>query len=246
MLLEGRTALVTGAGSGIGKAIAKRLAREGAFVVINYGHSAAAAEAVAAEIEAEGGSAECVQCSVSDFDAVGAMIKNCVKQHGRLDILVNNAGITKDNLLMAMKETDFDDVVDVNLKGTFNTMRHAARPMVKQKGGSIVNISSIVGVAGNPGQVNYAASKAGIIGMTKSMAKELASRNVRVNAVAPGFVNTPMTEKLPDETRKAGEERIPLGRFAETEEIAAAVCFLASDEASYITGQVLCVDGGMC
>ena len=248
MLLEGKTALVTGAASGIGKAIAKRLAKEGAFVVINYadiGNSAEMAETVRKEIEADGGAAESVACDVTDFDAVGVMIKDCVKRHGKLDILVNNAGITKDGLLMAMKESDFDDVIDVNMKGAFNTMRHVARPMVKQKGGSIINIASVVGLAGNAGQVNYAASKAGVIGMTKSMAKELASRNIRVNAVAPGFVETAMTQKLPEEARKAGESQIPLGRFAKPEEIAAAVCFLASDEASYITGHVLCVDGGM-
>lgn len=244
-MLNDKVALVTGAGSGIGKEIAKMLAAKGAQVIINYMHSKESAEAAAADIRAAGGNAECIQCSVNDFAAVQAMIKEIVKKYGRIDILVNNAGITKDNLLMAMKEEEFDDVIDVNLKGTFNTMRHVYRQMLKQKSGSIINISSVSGVLGNPGQVNYAASKAGIIGMTKSMARELASRGIRVNAVAPGFVETPMTDKLPEAAREAGLAQIPMGRFAKAEEIASAVCFLASDEAAYITGQVLCVDGGM-
>ena len=245
-MLNGKVALVTGAGSGIGKAIALAMAKNGATVIVNYGHSQAGANAVVDEITEMGGAAEAVQCSVNDFEAVAAMIKDVAKRYGRIDILVNNAGITKDNLIMMLKEEDFDDVIDVNLKGTFNTMRHIARQMMKQKGGSIINISSVVGVMGNAGQVNYAASKAGIIGMTKSMARELGSRNVRVNAVAPGFVETKMTEGLSDEVKAAGAAQIPLGRFAQPEEIASAVCFLASDNAAYITGQVLCVDGGMC
>ena len=244
-MLNEKIALVTGGGSGIGSAVAKKLAEQGAYVVVNYMHSEAGAKAVVEEIKQAGGQAECVQCSVNDFAAVEAMIKDIVKRHGRIDILVNNAGITKDNLLMAMKEADFDEVIDVNLKGAFNTMRHVARPMLKQRGGSIINISSVVGILGNAGQVNYAASKAGVIGMTKSMARELASRGVRVNAIAPGFVETAMTEKLSEEARKAGAAQVPLGRFAKPEEVAAAVCFLAGDDASYITGQVLCVDGGM-
>lgn len=244
-MLNGKVALVTGGGSGIGKEIAKMLAAKGASVIINYGHSRESAQAAVAEIREAGGCAECVQCSVSDFEAVQKMIKEIAKKYGHIDILVNNAGITKDNLLMAMKEEEFDDVIDVNLKGTFNTMRHVYRQMLKQKSGSIVNISSVSGVLGNPGQANYAASKAGIIGMTKSMARELAGRGIRVNVVAPGFVETPMTDKLPERARTAGLSQIPMGRFAKAEEIASAVCFLASEEASYITGQVLCVDGGM-
>lgn len=244
-MLTGKVALVTGAGSGIGKAIALCLAKNGATVIVNYGHSQAGANAVVEEIQGMGGTAEAVQCSVNDYDAVAAMIKDIAKRYGRIDILVNNAGITKDNLLMMMKEEEFDDVIDVNLKGTFNTMRHIARQMMKQKGGSIINISSVVGVMGNAGQVNYAASKAGIIGMTKSMARELGSRNIRVNAVAPGFVETAMTATLSEEVKAAGVAQIPLGRFAAPEEVANAVCFLASDNAAYITGQVLHVDGGM-
>ncbi len=245
-MLSGKVALVTGAGSGIGKAVALTLAKNGATVIVNYGHSKDSANAVVAEIKGFGGSAEAIQCTVNDYEQVADMIKDIVKRYGRIDVLVNNAGITKDNLLMMMKEEEFDDVIDVNLKGTFNTMRHIARQMMKQKGGSIINISSVVGLMGNAGQVNYAASKAGIIGMTKSMAKELGSRNVRVNAVAPGFVETAMTENLSNEIKEQGAAQIPMGRFAVPEEIANAVCFLASEKASYITGQVLCVDGGMC
>lgn len=245
-MLSGKVALVTGAGSGIGKAISLMLAKHGAAVIVNYGHSQAGANAVVEEIHSMGGAAEAMQCCVNDYDAVTDMIKDVATRYGHIDILVNNAGITKDNLLMMMKEEDFDDVIDVNLKGSFNTMRHIARQMMKQKGGSIINISSVVGVMGNAGQVNYAASKAGIIGMTKSMARELGSRNVRVNAVAPGFVETAMTAGLSQEVKTQGIAQIPLGRFAAPEEIANAVCFLASDQAAYITGQVLCVDGGMC
>lgn len=245
-MLTGKVALVTGAGSGIGKAIALCLAKNSATVIVNYMHSKTGADAVVEEIKAMGGNAEAIQCSVNEYNAVADMIKDVAKRYGHIDILVNNAGITKDNLLMMMKEEDFDDVIDVNLKGTFNTMRHIARQMMKQKGGSIINISSVVGVMGNAGQVNYAASKAGIIGMTKSMARELGSRNVRVNAVAPGFVETAMTASLPDDVKEAGKAQIPLGRFAAPEEVANAVCFLASDNAAYITGQVLHVDGGMC
>ena len=244
-LLTDKVAIVTGASRGIGRQIAMTLAQEGAYVIVNYNGSKEAAEAVVETITAAGGQAEIWQCSVADFVAVEEMIKSIYKKFGHIDVLVNNAGITKDNLLMAMKEADFDEVIDVNLKGAFNTMRHVARPMLKQRGGSIINISSVVGILGNAGQVNYAASKAGVIGMTKSMARELASRGVRVNAIAPGFVETAMTEKLPEEARKAGAAQVPLGRFAKPEEVAAAVCFLAGDDASYITGQVLCVDGGM-
>ena len=244
-MLENKVALVTGASRGIGRQIAIALAEEGAYVIVNYNGSEAAAKEVVDTITAAGGSAECVQCTVGDFEAVQNMIKDLHKKLGHIDILVNNAGITRDGLLMAMKEEDFDAVIETNLKGSFNTMRHIARYMMKQKGGSIINISSVSGILGNPGQMNYCASKAGVIGMTKSMARELASRKIRVNAVAPGFVETEMTEKITDAAREAGLAQIPLGRFGQTEEIANAVVFLASDKAAYITGQVLCVDGGM-
>ncbi|MCD8151693.1 MAG: 3-oxoacyl-[acyl-carrier-protein] reductase [Clostridiales bacterium] len=244
-LLENKIALVTGASTGIGRKIAITLAGEGAYVVVNYIGPKEAADEVIATIEAEGGHAEAYECWVNDFTAVGEMIQALVKKLGRIDILVNNAGITRDDLLMKMTEQAFDAVIDTNLKGSFNTMRHIARPMLKQKGGSIINISSVSGIIGNPGQMNYCASKAGIIGMTKSMARELASRNIRVNAVAPGFVDTDMTKAMTDTAKEAGVAQIPLGRMGQPQDIANAVAFLASDKASYITGHVLCVDGGM-
>ena len=244
-LLDGKIALVTGASRGIGKQIALTLAGEGAYVVVNYNGSEAAAHAVVEEIKAAGGDAEIWQCTVGDFAAVEEMIKELHKKLGRIDILVHNAGITKDNLLMKMKEEEFDAVIETNLKGSFNTMRHIARYMLKQKGGSIINISSVSGILGNAGQMNYCATKAGVIGMTKSMARELASRGIRVNAVAPGFIATEMTEKMTDAAKEAGLAQVPMGRMGQTQEIANAVAFLASDKASYITGQVICVDGGM-
>ena len=244
-MLENKVALVTGASRGIGRAIAITLASEGAHVIVNYNGSQEAAQEVADEIEKNGGSAEIYQCSVGDFDAVAEMIKTLHKKLGHLDILVNNAGITRDDLLMKMKEEDFDAVIETNLKGSFNTMRHISRYMLKQKSGSIINISSVSGILGNPGQINYCASKAGVIGMTKSMARELASRGIRVNAVAPGFIETEMTEQISDVAREAGLAQIPFGRFGQAKEIANVVAFLASDQASYMTGQVLCVDGGM-
>ncbi len=245
-LLEDKIALVTSASSGIGRQIAMTLAEEGAYVIVNYIEPCREdADAAVAEIQENGGRAEGYSCWVNDFTAVEQMIKYITEKHGRIDIVVNNAGITRDDLLMRMKEADFDAVIDTNLKGTFNTMRHAARPMVKQRGGCIVNISSISGIIGNAGQINYCASKGGIIGMTKSMARELASRNVRVNAVAPGMVDTAMTRALSDSAKDALKSQIPLGRMGQPQDIANAVAFLASDKASYITGHVLCVDGGM-
>lgn len=245
-MLEGKVAVVTGASRGIGKAIAKKLALQGAKVIINYNGSEEKALAVKAEIEEAGGQAVVYQCNVADYAACEIFIQTVIKEQGSLDILVNNAGITRDGLLMKMSEEDFDQVVNTNLKGAFHTMRFAVRQMLKQRSGRIINMSSVVGVSGNAGQVNYAASKAGVIGMTKSAARELASRGVTVNAVAPGFISTDMTDVLSDKVKEAAEGQIPLGRFGKPEDVAAAVAFLASEEAGYITGQVLHVDGGMC
>lgn len=245
-MLAGKVALVTGASRGIGKAIACKLAREGAKVIINYNGSKEKAEAVKSEIEAAGGQAEVYQCDVSDYTACETFIQTVIKEEGSLDILVNNAGITKDGLLMKMSEEDFDKVLDTNLKGAFNTIRFASRQMLRQKGGRIINMSSIVGVSGNAGQANYAASKAGVIGLTKAAARELASRGITVNAIAPGFIETDMTDVLSDKVKEASEAQIPLGHFGKPEDVAAAAAFLASEEAGYITGQVLHVDGGMC
>lgn len=243
--LAGQTAVVTGGSRGIGHAIALRLAAEGAFVVINYQGAKERAKAVKAEIEEQGGTACVYQCDVSDFGACEAFLKAVTDRTGRLDILVNNAGITRDGLLMRMSEADYDAVLNTNLKGTFNCIRFASRQMLKQKSGRIINISSVSGVLGNAGQANYSASKAGIIGLTKSAARELASRGITVNAVAPGFVNTEMTEGLPEKVKEGAVAQIPLGKFGEPEDIAEAVLFLASDSARYMTGQVLHVDGGM-
>lgn len=244
-MLEGKIALVTGASRGIGRQIALTLGEKGAVVIVNYNGSAAKAEEVVKEIEAAGGRAEAVQCNVSDFESCGAMLAGIVSKYGRLDILVNNAGITRDNLLMKMSEEDFDAVINTNLKGVFNCIKHIARQMLKQKGGRIINISSVSGVLGNAGQANYCAAKAGVIGITKSAARELASRGITVNAVAPGFITTEMTDVLSDSIKASVTETIPMKKFGETQDVANAVAFLASDEAKYITGQVLCVDGGM-
>lgn len=244
-MLNGKIAVVTGASRGIGRAIALKLAREGATVIVNYNGSKAGAEEVVAEIEASGQKAEAVQCNVSDYESAGEFLSGIIKKYGKLDILVNNAGITRDNLLMKMSEEEFDAVINTNLKGVFNCMKFVSRQMIKQKGGRIINISSVSGVLGNAGQANYCAAKAGVIGLTKSFAREAASRGITVNAVAPGFIETEMTEKLSDGVKAAGIEQIPMKRFGTTENIADAVAFLASEEAGYITGQVINVDGGM-
>lgn len=244
-MLENKVAVVTGAGRGIGREIARTLALEGAVVIVNYNGSAGKAAEVVEEIKKAGGKGEALQCDVSDFEKAGEMFDYVVKTYGHVDILVNNAGITRDGLLMRMSEEDFDRVIRTNLKGAFNCMRHVARQMIKQKSGRIINISSVSGVLGNAGQVNYAASKAGVIGMTKSAAREMASRGITVNAVAPGFINTEMTEVLSDQIKESVTAQIPLKVFGEAKDVADAVAFLASDKARYITGQVLCVDGGM-
>ena len=244
-MLKNKVALVTGAGRGIGRAIAIALAKEGAEVIVNYNGSEERAKEVKQTIEENGGKASIYKCNVSDFEACEAMIKDVVKEYGHLDILVNNAGITKDGLIMKMKEEDFDSVLNVNLKGTFNTIRHSARQMLKQRSGKIINISSVSGILGNAGQANYAASKAGVIGLTKTMARELGSRGITVNAIAPGFVDTEMTEILSEELKENACKQIILGRFGKPEDIANTAVFLESDKADYITGQVISVDGGM-
>ena len=244
-MLNGKIAVVTGASRGIGKAIAMKFAQLGATVVINYNGSAQKAEEVKQSITADGGRAVIMQCNVADYDSCEAFFKDVINQFGRIDILVNNAGITKDGLIMRMSEEDFTSVVDVNLKGTFHCIRFASRQMMKQRSGRIINMSSVVGISGNAGQINYAASKAGVIGMTKSAAKELASRGITVNAIAPGYIETDMTNVLSDKVKEETMKQIPLGRLGQTGDIAAAAAFLASDEAGYITGQVLAVDGGM-
>ena len=244
-MLEGKVALITGAAKGIGRAIALAMAAEKATVVINYNGSKERAEQVLEEVKALGADGCVYQCNVADTADTDAMIKEIIKTYGHLDILVNNAGITRDNLIMKMPEEDFDAVINANLKGCFNTIKAVSRQMLRQRSGRIINITSVSGILGNAGQANYSASKAGIIGMTKSAARELASRGITVNAVAPGFVHTEMTEVLSDSVKEAATAQIPLKTFGETKDIAYAVAFLASDEARYITGQVLCVDGGM-
>ena len=243
--LTGKVALVTGASRGIGRAIALKLAAEGAAVVINYHGSMEKAKEVKAEIESDGGIAEIMQCNVADYQATEAMIRKVTDDFGRLDILVNNAGITRDGLLMKMSEEDYDTVLDTNLKGTFHCIRFAARQMLRQRGGRIINLSSVSGILGNAGQANYSASKAGVIGLTKSAARELASRGITVNAVAPGFIETEMTAVLTKKVRESAVAQIPMGAFGTAEDVAEAVAFLASDSARYITGQTIHVDGGM-
>lgn len=244
-MLKGKVAAVTGASRGIGRAVALELAAQGATVVINYNGSKEKAEEVKAEIEKNGGSASLAKCNVADFAEAENFIKDVIATYGKIDILVNNAGITKDGLLMRMSEEDFEQVLDVNLKGTFHCIRFAARQMMKQRSGRIINMASVVGVAGNAGQANYAASKAGVIGLTKAVAKELASRGITVNAIAPGFIETEMTGALPEQVKSAAATQIPLGAFGKPEDVAKAVAFLASEGAGYITGQVLHIDGGM-
>ena len=235
--LTGQVAIVTGASRGIGKAVAQALAAEGATVIINYNGSAEAAEAVAADIRSQGGMAEAVKCNVADFAESEAFVKAVTEKYGRVDILVNNAGITRDE--------EFNAVLDTNLKGAFHMIRHLTKTFMKQRYGKIINISSVSGIVGNAGQANYSASKAGLIGLTKSVARELASRNICVNAVAPGFIRTDMTDKLPEAVQDNAVGQIPLKKMGRPEDVAQAVLFLAGDASDYITGQVLCVDGGM-
>ncbi|WP_299740791.1 3-oxoacyl-[acyl-carrier-protein] reductase [uncultured Rossellomorea sp.] len=245
MNLEGKVALVTGASRGIGREIALELAREGCNVAVNYSGSEAKANEVVDEIKGLGREAIAVQCNVSDSDAVQAMVKETISQFGSVDILVNNAGITKDNLLMRMKEAEWDDVININLKGVFLCTKAVTRQMMKQRSGRIINISSIVGVSGNPGQANYVAAKSGVIGLTKTTAKELAPRGITVNAIAPGFISTDMTDQLPEDVRNEMLRQIPLSRFGDPKDIAKVVTFVASDSTAYMTGQTLHIDGGM-
>ena len=242
--LSGKVALVTGASRGIGCSIAKILAENGAHVVC-ISRNVSDVQSVADEITAAGGSATAVACDISDSDNVTKLIKETVVTHNHLDILVNNAGVTRDNLLMRMSEDDWNTVLNINLKAAFIAIKAAARAMIKQRKGRIINISSIVGLMGNAGQVNYAASKAGLIGLTKSTARELAPRGITANCIAPGYIATDMTNELGNEVQQSLNEKIPLGRIGQVEDIAYAVAFLASDEAEYITGQTLAVDGGM-
>ncbi|HDA8595647.1 TPA: 3-oxoacyl-[acyl-carrier-protein] reductase [Staphylococcus aureus] len=240
-----KSALVTGASRGIGRSIALQLAEEGYNVAVNYAGSKEKAEAVVEEIKAKGVDSFAIQANVADADEVKAMIKEVVSQFGSLDVLVNNAGITRDNLLMRMKEQEWDDVIDTNLKGVFNCIQKATPQMLKQRSGAIINLSSVVGAVGNPGQANYVATKAGVIGLTKSAARELASRGITVNAVAPGFIVSDMTDALSDELKEQMLTQIPLARFGQDTDIANTVAFLASDKAKYITGQTIHVNGGM-
>ena len=242
MHLEGKVAIVTGASRGIGRAVAINLAQSGADVVVNYSGSEGAAQETVEAVQALGRKAIKIKANV---DEVASMVEEAHKEFGHIDILVNNAGITRDGLLMRMKDEDFDAVIDINLKGVYLVTKAVSKIMMKQRSGHIINMTSVVGVIGNAGQTNYAASKAGVIGFTKSCAKELASRGITVNAIAPGFINTDMTDVLPEEVKEAMVTQIPLGRMADAEEVAIVATFLASDFANYITGQVINVDGGM-
>ncbi|MBO0382065.1 beta-ketoacyl-ACP reductase [Staphylococcus saprophyticus] len=240
-----KSALVTGASRGIGRSIAIQLAEEGYKIAVNYAGNKEKADAVVEEIKAKGVEAFAIQANVANGDEVKAMIKEVVSQFGSVDVLVNNAGITRDNLLMRMKEQEWDDVIDTNLKGVFNCIQKVTPQMLRQKSGSIINLSSVVGAVGNPGQANYVATKAGVIGLTKSAARELASRNITVNAVAPGFIVSDMTDALSEELKAQMLEQIPLAKFGEDSDIANIVAFLASEKAKYITGQTIHVNGGM-
>lgn len=244
-MLAGKIALVTGASRGIGRAIAVALGKKGATVVVNYSGSEEKANETVNLVKEAGGEAVAMKCNVADYKECEELAGAILEKFGRLDILVNNAGITRDGLLMKMSEEDFDSVVDTNLKGAFNMIRHFSRSFLKQRSGKIINISSVSGVMGNPGQANYSASKAGVIGLTKSVARELASRGICVNAVAPGFIDTDMTSSMPETAKKGTESMIPMGHMGKPEDIANVVAFLAEDESNYITGQVICVDGGM-
>ena len=243
--MEKKVALVTGASRGIGRQISLTLAKEGMFVIVNYCGSEARAKGVLEEIRENGGDGCIYQCDVADYQQTEAMARDLIKTYGHVDVLVNNAGITRDNLILRMSEEEFDAVVETNLKGCFHTIRHLSRYFLKQRSGKIINIASVSGVLGNAGQANYAASKAGVIGLTKTAAKELASRGITVNAIAPGFINTEMTEVLSDAVKEGARGQIPLGHFGRPEDVAKAAAFLASEDAAYITGQVIHVDGGM-
>ncbi|MDK0933027.1 3-oxoacyl-[acyl-carrier-protein] reductase [Clostridium perfringens] len=244
-MLKDKVAIVTGGTRGIGRAIALKLADQGANIVINYRNSDKEAEELKSILEGKGVKVLTVKCDISNFEDSKNLMDKCKEVFGKIDILVNNAGITKDTLIMRMKEEDFDNVIDVNLKGTFNCAKHASAIMLKQRFGKIINMTSVVGIAGNAGQVNYAASKAGVIGLTKSLAKELGSRGITVNAVAPGFINTDMTASLSEKVKEEASKNIPLKRLGDPEDVANLVGFLASDASNYITGQVINVDGGM-
>jgi len=245
MSFEGKTAVVTGASRGLGRAVAVELARRGANVVVNYNQSADAAAQVVAEVEAAGGQGKAVQADVSDYAQAEALIKGTVADFGSLEILVNNAGTTRDMLIMMMPEDDWDTVLRTNLKSAYNCCKAAVKAMMRKRYGRIINMTSVSGLMGNAGQTNYSASKAGLVGLTKALAREVAARNITVNAVAPGFVPTALTTGLPEELKEASLRAIPLGRWGTVEDVAYAVAFLASDEAAYITGHVLSVDGGM-
>lgn len=244
-MLTNKTAIVTGASRGIGKAIAMELAKKGANIVVNFAGNQSRAEEVVSDIKTLGCDAFAYQADVANSEEVNAMMKEAISRFGSIDILVNNAGITRDNLLMRMKEHEWDDVINTNLKGVFNCAKAVTRQMMKQRSGRIINVSSVVGVMGNPGQANYVAAKAGVIGLTKSLARELASRGVLVNAVAPGFISTDMTDELTPESKEAMLAQIPLAALGEPEQIAKVVRFLASEDAAYMTGQTIHVDGGM-
>ena len=244
-MLKGKIAVVTGGSRGIGRAVCEKLASLGADIAFSYAGNAAAAEETAEACRALGVRVFSMQADVGKSEAVTAFFDAVMKEYGRVDILVNNAGITRDNLAMRMKEEEFDQVIETNLKGTFLCMKAVTRPMMKQRSGRIINLTSVVALRGNPGQVNYCASKAGVIGMTKSMAREVASRGITVNAIAPGFIETDMTAKLPEDIKTSMAAGIPMAHMGRPEDVANAVAFFASDEAAYVTGQVLCVDGGM-